>query len=73
MILQKLATIYAGLEVDRMAVCTNGENEGKRRCVVEKMWLHYFNNSLLEKGLITKAQHRKMKIQINSRRTSALE
>lgn len=56
-----------------MAVCTNGENEGKRRCVVEKMWLHYFNNSLLEKGLITKAQHRKMKIQINSRKTSALE
>lgn len=56
-----------------MAECTKEENEAKKRCVVEKMWLNYFNNSLLEKGLITEAQHRKMKIQINSRKASALE
>ena len=56
-----------------MAECTNEENEVKKRCVVEKMWLNYFNNSLLEKGLITEAQHRKMKIQINSRKVSVLE
>jgi len=56
-----------------MDACTNAENEVKKRCVVEKMWLHYFNNSLLEKGLITEAQHRKMKNQINSRKASALE
>ena len=61
------------LEVDIMAEYTNEENEAKRRSIVEKMWLHYFNNSLLEKGLITETQHRKMKTQINSRKVSALE
>ena len=56
-----------------MAAYANEENEAKKRCVVEKMWLNYFNNSLLEKGLITEAQYRKMKIHINSRKASALE
>ena len=56
-----------------MAEYTNEENEAKRRSVVEKMWLNYFNNSLLEKGLITETQHRKMKTQISSRKLSALE
>ena len=41
--------------------------------IVEKMWLHYFNNSLLEQGLITETQHRKMKVSINSRKASAME
>jgi len=54
-----------------MAAYSNEENERKRRCVVEKMWLNYFNDSLLEKGLITQTQHRKMKLQISSR--NALE
>ena len=61
------------LEVDIMAEYTNEENKAKRRSVVEKMWLNYFNNSLLEKGLITETQHRKMKTQISSRKVSALE
>jgi len=56
-----------------MAEYTNEENETKRRSVVEKMWLNYFNNSLLEKGLITETQHRKMKTKISSRKMSALE
>lgn len=56
-----------------MAEYTNGDNECKKRCVVEKMWLNYFNDSLLKKGLITESQHRKMKIQINSRKVSVLE
>lgn len=56
-----------------MAEHTKEENETKRRSVVEKMWLHYFNISLLEKGLITEAQYRKMKTQISSRKVSALE
>ena len=34
-------------------------NDTKRRSVVEKMWLNYHNNSLLEKALITKFQHHK--------------
>ena len=56
-----------------MAEHTKEENEIKRRSVIEKMWLHYFNISLLEKGLITEAQYRKMKAQISSRKVSALE
>lgn len=46
-------------------------NEQKRQSVVEKMWLNYFNNQLLEQGLITETQHRKMKVKINSRKPSA--
>ena len=56
-----------------MAECSNEEKEVKKRCVVEKMWLNYFNDSLLEKELITESQYRKMKIQINSRKASAWE
>jgi len=48
-------------------------NESARRTVVERMWLNYFNDILLEKGLITEVQHRKMKIQISSRKASALK
>lgn len=51
----------------------NSTSEAAKRNVVEKMWLNYFNNTLLEKGLITEAQYRKMRISINSRKPSALE
>lgn len=44
-------------------------NEAKRRAVVERMWLNYFNNGLLEQGLITEEQHRKMKLQITTRKS----
>lgn len=43
-------------------------NEQIRRAAVEKMWLNYFNNSLLEQGVITSEQHRKMKVQIATRK-----
>ena len=43
-------------------------NEVLRRNVVEKMWLHYYNNELLAQGLITPAMHRKMKVDISMRR-----
>jgi hypothetical protein len=56
-----------------MAKGTNEEAEIKRRRTIERMWLHSFNDSRLKKGLITTAQHQKMKIQINSRRASASE
>ena len=49
----------------------NMTNEQKHKSVVEKMWLNYFNNQLLEKGMITETQHRKMKVSINSRKPSA--
>ena len=43
-------------------------NEALRRNVVEKMWLNYFNNSLLEQGLISESMHHKMKVQISTRK-----
>ena len=42
--------------------------EQMRRAVVEKAYLNYFNNSLLEQGLITPEEHRKMKLQIATRK-----
>lgn len=52
---------------------TNSTLEAEKRNVVEKMWLHYYNNTLLEQGLITETQHRKMRVSINSRKPSALK
>lgn len=43
-------------------------NEAIRRATVERMWLHYFNNSLLEKGLISPSEHHKMQVQISARK-----
>lgn len=51
----------------------NLTDEQRRRNVVEKMWLNYYNNTLLEKGMITPEQHRKMKISISTRKPSAME
>lgn len=48
-------------------------NEQMRRAVVEKMYLNYFNNSLLEQGIITPEQHRKMKLYISTRKSPSLE
>ena len=45
-------------------------NEAKKRAVIERMWLDYYNNSLLEQGLITEYQHQKMKALISSRMSS---
>ena len=43
-------------------------NEALRRNAVEKMWLNYYNNELLAQGLITESMHRKMKLEISTRR-----
>ena len=43
-------------------------NEARRRNVVEKMWLNYYNNELLAQGLITESMYRKMKVQISTRK-----
>lgn len=42
--------------------------EAARRNAVSKMWLHFYNNNLLEQGLITPEEHRKMKLQIATRK-----
>ena len=36
-------------------------NEARRRNVVEKMWLNYYNNELLAQGLITESMQHKMR------------
>ena len=43
-----------------MAQQQNLTNEQQRQVVVERMWLHYYNNTLLDKGIITETQHRRM-------------
>lgn len=40
----------------------------QKQLVIEKAWLHYYNDTLLQQGLITEVQHRKMKTKINCRR-----
>ena len=50
-----------------MAYTRKISTEQEKVLLVENMWLHHYNNTLLGKGLITEAQHRKMKASINSR------
>lgn len=45
-------------------------NEAKRKAVVERMWLSYYNDQLLKRSLITPDQHRKMRVYINGRKPS---
>ena len=45
-------------------------NEQLRQAAVERMWLHYYNNTLLEQGLISEDMHRKMKTQIAARKSA---
>lgn len=56
-----------------MAQQQNLTNEQQRQVAVERMWLHYYNNTLLEKGIITETQHRRMKAQINGRKRPVSE
>ena len=51
-----------------MADRKDHSNEELRRNAVEKMWLHYYNNELLARGLISEAMHRKMKLEISMRK-----
>ena len=46
--------------------------EQLKQAKVEKMWLNYFNNSLLEKGIITPEEYRRMETQIVTRKSSKL-
>lgn len=48
-------------------------HETRRRAVVERMWLSHYNNTLLEKGLISPAQHLKMKTYISTRKSFPTE
>lgn len=48
-------------------------DETARRSVIERMWLAYYNDTLLQKGMITPDQHRKMKVYISTRLSSSME
>ena len=47
-------------------------NEQKRRGAAERLWLHYYNQTLFEKGLITESERNRMTNRINARRTNDL-
>lgn len=49
----------------------NDTTEQQRRAVVEKMWLHFYNQTLFEKGLINEKQYKKMAVKINTRNKGA--
>lgn len=46
-------------------------NEVRRKPVVERMYLNYFNDTFLKNGTITPRQHREMKNWITTRGSSA--
>ena len=48
-------------------------NEARRKPVVERMYLNYFNDIFLKNGTITPRQHREMKNWITTRKVSSLE
>lgn len=51
-----------------MADKKDHSNEELRRNAVEKMWLNYYNNELLARGLISESMYRKMKLEISMRK-----
>ena len=44
------------------------ETNEKTRIQYEQLWLRYFNDSLLEKGVITKEEYQKMNTRIINRK-----
>ena len=42
--------------------------EQKRRSVAEQLWLHYYNQTLFDKGLITESERNRMTNRINARK-----
>lgn len=42
-------------------------DENKKRSVLERLWLTYYNDTLFSKGMITEEQRNKMRVIINKR------
>ena len=55
---------------DSMVNKGNEITEQKKKSVLEKLWLTYYNDTLYEQGLITEAQRNKMRVMIKSRADS---
>lgn len=47
--------------------------EQKKKHVAEQIWLHYYNQTLFEKGLITETERNRMKNLINALVPSAVK
>lgn len=47
--------------------------EAEKQNVVEQLWLHYFNRTLFEKGLISERERNRMKLVIDSRKPKTQE
>ena len=45
-------------------------SEGKKRSILEKLWLTYYNDTLYEQGVITEAEHNRMRVKIKTRGSS---
>ncbi len=43
-------------------------NEQRRRSAAEQLWLHYYNQTLFDKGLITESERNRMTNRINARK-----
>ena len=46
-------------------------SERKKQAVLERLWLTYFNYTLYAQGVISEAEHTKMRIKIKNRAISA--
>ena len=42
-------------------------SEKKKQSILEKLWLTYYNDTLLEKGVISQEEHDKMRVKIQTR------
>ena len=48
-------------------------SEQNKKSVVEQLWLHYYNQTLHDKGMISDHDYSRMKAKINSRKASSME
>ncbi|MBR3503315.1 MAG: hypothetical protein IKO07_03610 [Clostridia bacterium] len=46
---------------------TRNAQEQKKRLLAEQLWLHYYNQVLFDKGLISEQERNSMTIRINHR------
>ena len=54
-----------------MADTSDHAYQQQKACLAEQLWLHYFNSTLYEKGLITEAQRNRMGNMISCRNTQS--
>ena len=62
-----MTSLLFGRGVTSMQENSKYDLERWKKVVTENIWLHYFNNVLLEKGLITRVEWVRMSALINTR------